>query len=337
MNYYSSANNSKECTIMVYPANGRMGYMMCKEMARESKDRKMKVRQVLAVCCGTGGMYEKLKEMGKPIKMIVLEDASRMSEWKKEMKDCQCDAMTLCMEGAPHHKKSGMIRDDDEREHLKKFTESMENAIEMTRHMNCKSVVMCGSIAANESKFKTWNHIYMAMEKACKKHLKGNCATVFHNLMLENLYFNREEIIQENTLSWPVPGSAKFCPMAAEDVARCCICAMHKMMMNKTIDMKHKKYHVTGRDKMTPDELVHVMPQEINIEIEFKEVDCEEWRKMMEEMGMLCPLEVCLAEEAFEMMKKGELKKCTDECKKLTERKPMKCQDWLEEHRGKFQ
>jgi nucleoside-diphosphate-sugar epimerase len=315
---------------MVYPANGYMGYTMCKEMVRESK-------QVIAVCCGTGGMYEKLKEMGKSVKMMmVLDDASRMSEWKKEMKDCKCDAMMLCMEGAPHHKKSEMSR-GDEQEHLKKFTESMENAIEMTRHMNCKTVVMSGCIAADESKYKAWNHIYKAMEKACKKHLKGNCATVFHNMMLESLYLSRDEIMDENTLSWPVPDDVKFCPMGAEDVARCCICAMHKMMTSKTSDLKHKKYDVTGRDKMTPDDLVDMMSRVFGMEIEYNEVGRKEWRKMMEETGMLCPLEICLAEEAFEMMKKGEFKKCTDECKKLTQRKPVKCEDWLEEHKGKFE
>jgi hypothetical protein len=319
---------------MVYPANGYMGYMMCKEMVHESKHGKMHVKEVLAVCFGNGGMYEKLKEMRKPIKMIVLKDASRMSEWKKEMKGRECDAMMLCTEGAPHHRnQTEMARDDDVAEVLKKFTESMENAIEMTRHMNCETVAISTAFAADESKYKTWNHIYTAMEQACKKHLKGNCATLFHNMMFEALYLSREEVKRKGTLSWPASGDAKFYSLSAVDFIRCCICVMDKMMNSKSMDSKHKKYHVTGRDKMTPCQMVASMSEVFDRDIQYNEVDCREWRKMMEKMGLLSPLAMRLVEEVFEMMDKGDLKKCTDECKKLTGRKPMNFVEWLEEHR----
>jgi hypothetical protein len=338
MNYYTSGNKSQDCTIMVYPANGYMGYMMCEEMVHESKHGKMQVKEVLAVCFGTGGMYEKLKEMGSPVKMMVLEDASRMSEWKKEMKGRECDAMMLCTEGAPHHRNQAeMGRDDDVAGHLKKLIESMENAIEMTRHMNCKTVTISTAFAADESKYTTWNHIYKAMEKACKKHLKGNCATLFHNMMFEALYLSRDEIIRRNSVSWPVKKDAMFCPMAAVDFVRCCICVMQKMMNNKSMDSKHKKFHVTGRDKLSSVELMDLMSDVLDMDMQYDHVDCKKWRRMIEKNGMLCPLEMRLDEEVFEMMKKGDLKKSTDECKKLTGRKPMKCEEWLEEHREMFE
>ncbi|TPX33969.1 hypothetical protein SeLEV6574_g08320, partial [Synchytrium endobioticum] len=83
-----SATRSKNSTILVYPANGYMGYMICKELIHGARQNRqmLNVKEVLAVCCGEAGMYDKLKDMGKPIKTIVLKNADNMSEWKKHMK-----------------------------------------------------------------------------------------------------------------------------------------------------------------------------------------------------------------------------------------------------------
>lgn len=347
MNYWIS-KSKKSSTIMVYPANGYIGYMICKELSSHHSSNDAQNMEVLAICCGEGGMYDRLKDMGKPIKkIIVLNDAFRMSEWKKELKDLKCDAMMLCAEGAPQHHKTRRMASLEERgkeEGLKKFTNSIENALEMARHMECKSVTVTTAFAADESNYKTWNQIYKTMEKACKKNFKGNYAVLFHNMMFECLYLNREEITRENLVSWPVSEDAKFCPMSAMDLAQCCICVMKKMMQNEKmimgsggISQTFKKFHVTGRDKMTPGDMMDMMSNSLNMELQYNEVNRKEWSRMMEKEGMLSYLEICLAEEVFDMMGRGNLKKCTDECKKLTNHTPMRCEEWLDEHRDKFQ
>ncbi|TPX47227.1 hypothetical protein SeLEV6574_g02780 [Synchytrium endobioticum] len=339
-----TGSRSKNSTILVYPANGYMGYMICKEIVHESqrKAQMRNVNEVIAVCCGEGGMYEKLKGMGKPIKTIVMHNADNMSEWKSQMKDRKCDVMMLCMEGAPpHHKKTGMARDESgkEKEHVKKFAESLECAVEMTRHMHCEAVAISTAFAADDSKYKHWLHLYKSFEKAGKKYFKGECGVIFHNMMFDALYLNRDEIMRDGTISWPVAEDAKACPISAVDVARCCMEVMHKMMKggNKTMAHRHKEYHVTGREKLTPGDMVEMMCDSFDMEIQYNEVDRKEWRKMMDKMQMLSLLDISLMEERFQMMDDGRFKKCTNECHKLIGEKPMDLGEWLDDHRDKFQ
>jgi hypothetical protein len=340
MNTAMFTYNKKSNTVLVYPANGYKGYMICKELTRESNShgQGMQVKEVLAVCCGTGGMYEKLKGLGRPIKTIVLEDASRLSEWKKEIKDRKCDVMMVSTDGVPvsHHK---MRSARDARDELKMFSKSLENAVEMCPPMSCKALLVSTAFCANESKYETWNHMYKAVQKAAHKHVKGECAVLFNNMMFETLFLSRREIVEDNMLLWPVSEDAKACPLALSDYGRCCIAVMSRLLKGekKTMSNRQKDYYLTGAEKLTPSDMTDVMNELLDIDVEYSEVDRKEWRKMIEEDHEISELQIQLMEEVFEMMKKGCLKKRTDECEKLTGRKPMSFEDWVEKHREEFE
>ncbi|TPX44354.1 hypothetical protein SeMB42_g04354 [Synchytrium endobioticum] len=336
MSFTTVSSRKGSSIVIVYPANGHIGYMICKDLVHG--DHMGNVKEVLAICCGEGGMYDKLKEMGKPIKTIVMHDADKMSDWKKHMKDRHCDVMMLCCEGAPHHHKVGMTR-EDEKAQMMKFGKSLECAMEMTHHMRCKGVAVSTAFCADDAKYKMWNYLLKCIEKAGKKHFKGDCAVLYHNMMFEALYLNREEIMQDGTMSWPVSEDAKMCPMSLCDFTCCCVEVMCKMMKggNKAMAHGHKEYHVTGRDKMTPADMMDMMSDSMNMDISYNEVDRKEWKRMMQDMQMLSPMQIGLCEEMFKMMEDGGLKKCTEECKKLTGRKPMEFGNWIKEHRNSFQ
>ncbi|TPX33788.1 hypothetical protein SeLEV6574_g08347 [Synchytrium endobioticum] len=105
---------------------------------------------------------------------------------------------------------------------------------------------------------------------------------------------------------------------------------------NKTMAHRHREYHVTGRDKLTPRDMMEMMSDSFDMDVDYNEVDQKEWRRMMQDMRMLSPLQICLMEEVFQMMDDGRLKKCTDECQKLTGEQPMELSEWADEHRDKF-
>ncbi|TPX35188.1 hypothetical protein SeLEV6574_g08207 [Synchytrium endobioticum] len=244
----------------------------------------------------------------------------------------------LCTEGAPPHNTTGMTC-EGAKEHVKQSADLFECAMEMTRYMHCDAVAVSTAFAADDAKYKHWNHLYKSLQRACKKHFRGESCVVFHNMMFDALYLNREEIKRDGTMSWPVAEDAKACAMSGMDVTRCCMQVMQKMIKcgNQATAHLHKEYHVTGSDKLTPADMMDMMCRSFDMDIEYNEADPKEWRKMMKDMRMLSSLDICLMEEGFQMMKDGCFKKCTNECRKLTGEKPMEMGEWLDEHRDMFE
>jgi len=215
----------------------------------------------------------------------------------------------------------------------------MENALHMTSELHCKAVVVSAAFAANDSKYKYWHHIYQSIERAGKKHFKGECAVLFHNLFFEALYLNRDEITRESSLSWPISEDSNACPLAMLDFARCCTTVAHKLIKheNKMMSHKHKEFLVTGREKLTPGDMTQLMADSFNMDVEYNEVDVKQWKRMIEEMRIFTPLQIALIMEEFEMMEDGRLKKRTDEFKKLVGEEPIEFSEWVDENRDKFQ
>jgi len=233
-----------------------------------------------------------------------------------------------------YHEKMGQKTADEAAQHMAK---SMEMAMEMTSHMHTRCLCMATCFTAEDSKYKFWHHIYSTMEMAAKKHYKGDCCTVFNQIRFECMMHSQDEIRQNKMMSWPVSANAECCPMAMCDMCCCCISAMCHMMKEaapETMKGRHQKYHVTGMDMVSPQVMMDMMSRSLNMPVKYNQVSQDEWKGMMQER--MCPLEMCCYMEVFQMMEDGKLKKCTDLCKKLTGKEPMRIDKWMKDHEADF-
>jgi hypothetical protein len=228
-------------------------------------------------------------------------------------------------------------RNMGEHEMAQHMANSFECAIEMTSHMKCKSMCVSTAFCSHDSKYKCWHYIYSAIEKAAQKHFKGECSTMFCQMMFECVMLNREEIRDQKQMSWPVSAMAECCPLSMCNMSCCCIermCQMMKMADGSAASKRHQKYHLTGKHMMTPQNMVEMMSQSLNMDVKFNQMMPEEWKNMM--MSHLSALEICCLLELFEMMERGELKKCTGDCEKLLGKAPMGFDMWMREHDKEF-
>ncbi|TPX37149.1 hypothetical protein SmJEL517_g01038 [Synchytrium microbalum] len=341
-----SMTSSKKHCVLVFPANGCMGYDMCRELCEGAK--KEHLEEVYAVCCSSEGKWvDKLKDLGKKCKVICLDKPTDMDCWKKHVTR-KVDCMMLCTDpSAMRHMKSKVAEDYAD------MAKAMECAVEMCHHLNCKCMVETTAYCADDSKYKMWHRIHQCIEMAAEKHFKGHCCVMYHNMMFECIMTNREELRQEKKLSWPVSPNAECCPMSMCDMACCCIEGMRECMkemdsgsasgvmasvMQSTgmgaASKKHMKYHLTGKDMMTPQMMMDMMSQNLGQAYSYQQVDENQWKQMVQNhMGMM---EIEMMMECFRMMDDGKMKHCTHDMKKLCDREPMNMADWIRKHQAEF-
>jgi hypothetical protein len=342
-----SMTGAKKHCVLVFPANGYMGYDMCRDLVEGAK--KEHCEEVYAVCCSSEGKFvSKLKDLGKKCKVICLDMASNMDCWKKQVKD-KVDCMMLCTDPSAMRHHQGKATEESHADMAK----AMECAVEMCHHLSCQCIVETTAYCADDAKYKMWHHIHNCMEKAMEKHFKGHCCVMYHQMMFECMMMNRNEIRQGMKMSWPVSQNAECCPMSMCDVACCCIEGMQHCMKEMesgsasgliasvmsstgmtTSSKKCSKYHLTGKDMMTPQNMMDVMSQSLGQDYKFQKCDETQWKKMVQDQ--LCMMEIEMALECFRMMEDGKMKHCTHDMKKLTDREPMKMADWIRKHQAEF-
>ncbi|TPX42338.1 hypothetical protein SeMB42_g05169, partial [Synchytrium endobioticum] len=328
---------------MVYPANGSLGYEICRELVEgEFKkgsieiQKKKRVHKVIAVCCSRDAKWvDKLKNLGGVVHVINLDNATRVESWRKALKHCNVDCMMLCTE-PPNVKR----RDTNGHAHEmspEQFATSMEVAVEMTSHLYCSCLCVSTAYCADDAKYKTWYRLYSAIDKAADRHFRGYRSVIYHNLMFEALFLNRDEILKDKKLSWPVSPSSEATPVALHDYSRCCVAVMSHMLKHETTALAHRRadYRVTGAARMSPQEMIDMMSSSFDKSIEYKQVQRKEWRKSAADS--LSPLQIRCLEEIFDMMEDGNLHNRTKEVKHLTHKTPMSFQSWLKDHEKDFQ
>ena len=112
------------------------------------------------------------------------------------------------------------------------------------------------------------------------------------------------------------------------DFTSCCIEAKCKMLKHpkSVMSYEQKKFHITGADKLTPADMMEMMSKSFNVDIQYNEVgnfwslyslrsvqdthihgvdqvDCEEWKRIMEDEKILSLMQIKLCEEIFEMVR----------------------------------
>jgi len=377
MNFYPSkkgGNKDEQHTVLVFPANSAIGYETCKGLCHG--ENKETVHEVLAVCNNSKDQWvDKLKEMGKHVKVICIDQPMREENWKRHLKGQRVECMMLIT--APNHHMAqggGRGRRMDETaergrmgEMVRNFVRSLEVPMEMAKDLKCKNLVMTMAMGANDSEYKLWHYIFQCMEKTAMKHFKAKDVMMLcHNMLFEILFLNKEEIQHRHMLPWPVSENCEACPLSLCDMGTCCASAVLEMMgeekggdpgerderdvifvldldnadvvdaLKKRGNKKMDHLKITGRDKMTPRDMIDAMSHGLNMDIQYHQVHANQYKSMLMRKRMMTPLQIQAIIEMFQMMEDGHLAKCSNDSDDLMDKKPEHFDKWLQDHANDF-
>jgi len=236
--------------------------------------------------------------------------------------------------------------------------EAVKKMIDATKEAGVKCALLWSVMGAehHESRSiaggKKWMQKFMEMEKHFKQSkIEHHCIMRTSIYMQTFLLYSR--YVQENG-EMPLPvQKGKFAPISLRDVTCFTVCLLSAKHGNEgergsesrdpsrpyVLPEEHrgKCYLLTGCELVTAPEAVERASDAIGAEIGYKQVDIREAKEILKQAGKMEEVEIDVLLETYQLIEEGKYENVSHDFEKVVRKKPLKLEEFFEDHAKEFQ